>query len=188
MIHPDEASPEDFAASIGRAIISWQHVERECAVLFCRLMRAGNGMGAIAAFYHITNFSTRAELLEISARFYMAGVHPHPEAAAFSQLQSRLILANSMRNRIVHSEVNEEMTETGWIFTLAPHMFDWSKMPIGDGERLKKWAQKRSERIISLSIVKAAEAEFDAIATEVNRLWQSIADEQTDGVSSPPEF
>lgn len=178
MPHLDEASPDEFAAAIGRSIISWQHVERECAILFGHLLRAGNGMGAIAAFYRITNFSTRVELLEISARFYMSGVHPHSEAEAWAKLLNRLISANSLRNRIVHYEVNEEMGEAGWIFTLAPHSFDWSSMPVGDGARLGKWAQKRNERIIGIAEIRSAEAEFDAIASELHRLGQSVYAEQ----------
>ena len=104
MIDPDECEPEEFAEAVGRAIVSWQHVERSSAHLFSHLLMA-RGFGAWGVFYHVKNQSTRIELLNIAARFLFHFANEKQMHEKWNALSARLAEASALRNSLAHSQM-----------------------------------------------------------------------------------
>lgn len=170
MVDPDECSPEEFAEAIGHAIISWQDVEAQSAGLFSHLLGA-KGIGASAVFYHIKNNSTRIEMMNIAARFRFHFPHRQKMLAEWKALSQRLLEASSLRNKIAHFEIDEEMTETGWKFTLTPSVFDWSQL---DPQNIQKWKQRQQARIVTYTKIKSAEASFARLAKDLSTFSERV--------------
>ena len=127
MVDPDESTEEEFFEAIGSAIIAWQHVESRCAYLFAYLLWA-YGFGPIAIFYHIKNFSTRIEIMNIAARFTFEHRPNARLKTRWVTLSERLTKASALRNRLAHFEMDESMTPNGWKFSLQPPSSDWSQL------------------------------------------------------------
>jgi hypothetical protein len=172
MVDPDESSPEEFAETVGTAILLWQSVEAQAAHLFAHLL-ASRSAGAMSVFYHIKNFSTRLEMMNIGARFLFYGRGRKRLAKQWAALASRLYEASSLRNRIAHFEIDESITATGWKFTLGPPAFDWSQLTPDDPQR---WKNRQSRRVVTFSQIEKGCEEFRRLAADLSALAQRVID------------
>jgi hypothetical protein len=119
---PTEAK---FFEAVGRAVVGWQQVELSACGLFAVLLRAGNELGARAAFGRVGNFAMRIELLDVGAKFFFVmskGVGDLPKR--WEGLRGRLFSASDLRNRLAHSELWED----GGGLKLTPQLLDLSRV------------------------------------------------------------
>lgn len=170
MSDPDESSPEEFAEAIGRAIIAWHAVEALAANLFSSLLLSP-GMGGVAVFYHIKNFKTRLEMMNIAARFLFLGSKNKKLLAKWRTLSRQILTSITLRNRIAHSELSEATTETSWKFWLGPPILDWSQL---DPDKMDRWAQRQSARVLTYSDIKDAWIDFEKLAGEISTFKREV--------------
>lgn len=163
MTDPNESGPEQFAEAVGLAIIQWQDIESHSAHLFSHLLQA-RGLGAIASVYYIKNFSTRIELMNIAARFWLMTLDDKSLQRSWKALSERLARASALRNRIAHFEVDEEITPTSWKFTLTPHKHDWSQL---EPEHRDRWLHRQQARSLTYSQIKNACCDFRKLANDI---------------------
>jgi hypothetical protein len=127
--NPDGRDEEEFYAAIGAAVMNWQAVESEMAYVFGHLLASRAGIAATGVFYHIKNNKTRLEILDIAARLGLGFGSPKAKSllAEWRTLSTRLTSATALRNKIAHSQVEEELTQGGWKFGLRAPTDDYSR-------------------------------------------------------------
>lgn len=172
-INPENcSSAEEFAEAVGRAIIAFQSVESRAANLFAWLL--GAGVGASAVFYHIGNFTTRIQMMDIAARWMLIGDERLGMMEDWKKLRTRLYEVNDLRNRIAHSEIRESYSfeEEEFAFTLHQPFMDWSRLDPLDPE---KWAKAQKARDVDFVAVKGAEATFEALERDLEELQNRLS-------------
>jgi len=188
MSDPDESTDDEFFSAIGVAITLWQNVEADCAFLFESLLATKNGGAASAIFYHIKNQSTRLELLNIAARFFLTMPEQENMRNEWAALSDRIKEAFSIRNRIAHFVVDETMTPTAWKFELKPQLLDFGQY---DMQNVMKSLARRKSKSLRYSQIVAAADQFRTLAVDLNRFARrvfALAHPEFDEQSGPPDM
>ena len=171
---PEESEPQNFAAAIGWAIVTWQQVEMQQANLFAHLLASRAGLAASAVFYTVKNHSTRLELMKVAAKwlFMMKGPRKRKVLEGeWGSLLARMKEASNLRNRIAHFELDEEMTATGWRLKLRRSRSDFSHIDPNNRERAMA---REASRVLKYSHIKDAATEFAELASDLGRFAQAV--------------
>jgi hypothetical protein len=155
---PAQSTPAEFAEAIGRAVLAWQDVELRCAHLYVWLLDARNAQGAISSISTVHSMTMKSMMMKVAAKHLFHSPEFEDLAAEFDELMSTMADCSRFRNRLSHSEVAEELTETGWAYKLQTPAIDAAAALLkGGGKRVKAPP-------LDYPAIRAAEGQFRAIA------------------------
>lgn len=93
-------------AAVGRALSSWEGLERELGVIFSLLVAGSNTKSARRAYYAVRTFEGRSEMLRAASEAFFAERENIPLQDKFKELFSAAKSFSPRRNDIAHGAVN----------------------------------------------------------------------------------
>jgi hypothetical protein len=152
-----EEHEQEFLASLARAVLSWQFVERNLFLIFSSMIRGRDHDLVSAAFYSVINLRAKLEMVDAVAQLALLGTEL---LAEWDSLRKCISKRSQHRNHLVHSPLlgHFETDETVTL-RLARPIFD---------VRLKEHQER------TLADIKQFVGLFDDLAQRLDRFGKQV--------------
>lgn len=175
-VAPASSTAAEFAEGVGRAVLAWHDVEVSCARLYVALLDARNAEGALGSFQAVHSHVVRVSMLKTAARYMFKSPDFEDLSTDFDAVMDQLAEASRLRNRMTHSEAGEEMTDTGWAFTLQAPPVD-----TGAAGSVRAGQARGKSQSLDFAAVRAAEGQIRSLAQGL-RAFEEQLRERLDGL------
>ena len=164
-----QSTPAEFAEAIGRAVLAWQDVELRCAHLYVWLLDARNAQGALTSFHAVHALAVRAMMLKTAAHHMFQSPDFEDLKEEFDVIMDRLGECSRFRNRLSHSEVAQETTDTGWVYSLKTPAIESAAAGY-----VRSGGGRAKALPLDFPAIKAAEGQFRALAESLHGFEEQL--------------